>query len=386
MIVQKKKAYLKRSLDLVSYSEIVKYSDKSDPKKLIDFVFFSCNARKIDEKVFCFVFRQIKPFLNGLLDFSPNTKNLDFNILRALSRLIQSSSFDFEVFLTYITENNIAHAFENLRTMNERVKDASKLLIECIYRKFRGSSPILRDIIANELLVFHASQENSREVEFIFGLLRSMVISNELGDGMEEYYEQFVLPSISMVPCTACDSVYMVIEAFCSHSTRCKSLSLRFFAKSFQKLDSIDHVKLMEATTRILHVWFFKESSTLLEEDFSELLSQGLRSESYLVIDAVMSMISDHAVRRFMEVNIKSILPRVFEGLYKLSKRFWRLEQRCRAIQAIGSIFGMDGSVFEDCLIEYNRARYHRRCSSSGLDNEKMFNERIRRMQTSFDE
>lgn len=378
---------LKGSSDPISYKEIAKYSDENDPKKLFDFVFFGCSTRKIDEKIFCFVFRQIKPFLNGFLNSSSNgDEHVDFDAMRALSRLILSSDFDFDVFLAYFTENGMVQAFENLRAPHKEVKEASKLLIECIYKKFRESSSILREIIANELLMFHAGLTNPRDMEFIFRMLRSIVINNDLGSGVVEYYEQFVLPSINIMPYAGCDSMYMLFEAFCSHSTKCQKLSLRFFVKSFSRLDSVDHIKLMEMTTRILHIYFFKESTESLDEDFSEMLNLGLKSESYLVIDAVMNMLNDDAVKRFIEVNVKSVLPRVFESLYRLSKRFWRLEQRCKAIQAIGSILSMDNNVFEDCLIEYNKTKYHRRYSTSELDDERVFNEKIKKMQSVFNE
>jgi len=392
MNVQKQKLCSKSDSKLSSYQELVDYLYEHGTKKLLECVSHNIHKLNVDEKTFCFIFRQVKPYLKAFFDFSSNfntncnisTEGLNLDSIKVFSRVVMSIDFDFCIFLNYFSETEISKTFENLHSPDESIRSVSKLLIEAIYKRFHLSYKIFQEIFANELLEFIDNPRQLKETEFIYKMLRNMIINNDIQDDIEEYYKQFVLPSLILMPFSSSENVNLLIETFCTHIPKFQKITLRYISKVFSRVDSNDQVKIMEFTTTIIHSYFINDPLVSLDFDFSEILNLGFTSENYLVIDASINMINDSAVKRFIEIHIRAVLPLIFVNLYRLSKKFWRLEQRCKAIQAIGNILNTDINTFESCVVDYNKKKYHSRYSDPILDDEKYFNDKLKEINSNF--
>lgn len=382
MIIQKSKLYSKNDLKINSYKGIADYFHSHGLKKLFEFLMENAHKLIIDEKTFCFIFRHIKPHIVKFFHPLPNIAvSKDLEPIKVFTKLLLSANITFESFLLYFSEYEIYKTFENLYSTDEDIVSISMFLIESIYRRYQVAWPILQEIFANELLYFISNPlVGYKQIEFILKLQKTMIINNNYGDDIEEYYEQFILPSILFMPFASMDVVSLVLEVFCTHITKCQKITLKSLWKSYYRIDSNEQIKIISMLSVITHSYFIKEYNGSIDMEIAEILKLSFQSENYLVVDTALNLLSDSAVKRFIEVYIKSILPIIFDSLYKLSKSFWRSDQKCKAIQAIGNIFNTNIDLFEECLISYNKKRYYKACDDQILDNEKFVNEKIKEL------
>lgn len=368
------------------YQELVNYLNENNHGKFFLCILNNLGKFKIDEKMFFFIYRQTKPFLAKYYDIYPK-KNVCFDLLplKVLSRVISQSKIDFNIFLQYMTVSKITNIFENLKSENDNVFGVSKLLIETISNKFSQSSSIFLDIIANDLISFLMYKRHSKVIEFEFGLLKSIIVNNGVDQNFCIYYKQYILPIIISIPYAEIDLVVSLLDSICSRASNCQKYTLEYFVRSFLKFDSNDQIKIIELTICVLKCTFFKEISDHINLEFSEILNLALSRENYLVVDAALEMLNDMPVKRYIEIHRKFILPYTFETLYRLSKKFWKKEQKCKAIQTIGEILNLDIDLFEECLVTYNKKSFYKKSEDPSLENEKLYNDIIRKAYNRFD-
>lgn len=387
MILPRKKHKNKESEKFNVYQELINYINENNYGKFFLYILNNIGKITIDEKMFFFIYRQTKPFLIKFYNQNPKLKiKLELTPLKVFSKIIQQSNFKFSSFLLYLSESEINNIFDNLKSTNDEVYEVSRSLIESICYRFREASSMIQEIISNDLINFYKFQQHHRAIEFELLIIKNFILNNTIENNFEIYFEQFILPIIIHIPYFRIDFVASFIDCVCSRISICQKLILKFFAKSFLKYDSNDQIKIIELTTCVLRTYFFKEVFGLIDLDFSETLNCALKSENYLVIDAAIEMLSDIAIKRFIEIHRKTVIPYIFDSLYKLSKKFWKQEQKCKAIQAIGNILNIDVNVFEECLINYNKRKFYKNSEDPTLDNEKIYNDRLKNIYFKFDE
>lgn len=371
--------------DTVSYEEIATILDEKDIDQTISYLMANIYRCKIDERLFCFIFRKFRPFLHQIINATIKQKaNCDLRIFKSFTKILQFSEIKYERFIEYFTEQDITQIFENISECPEKLKESLILLIECISIKFKQSCQLFKDIISNQLILFNITQVTSNDLIFIFKILAHFININCFEPDLHEYYSQYILPCVLYIPVANVDIVSKLIDSVCSMIPDCQKLTLKFFIKMFNEVTSQQQSMIIELTAKIVHINFFFRSIRSIEGEFCEILNLALKSENFLVIDSIIDFFCDTAVKKFITDSFKTILPQIFGNLYKLSKNFWRNEQRYKTIQTIGDILKIDIDVFEACLIRYNSKRMYKGSKDLTLDNEYYCLNQVRKNDNNF--
>lgn len=365
---------------------MVQTLEGKDVYQTINHLLANIHSCEIDERLFSFIFRRFRPLMQQVLHATPKQRLLfDLKIFKSFAKILQSSDLNYERFLEYLTEQDITTLFETHRECPEKSKEYLMCLIDCILTKFRESSKLFKEIIANYLLMFQNTLRFPADLCDDFRILHQIISTDSFGDNLVEYYKQFILPCTLYVPVANFEMAAKLTDLICSRSPECQKIVLRYFSMAFGQMDSLQQVKIVELASRIIHSNFFFQSKSPIEWEFCDILNQALKSENYLVIDSIIEVFSDVAVKKYITDGFSTILPKIFENLYKLSKKFWRHEQRYKTIQTIGNILKINPDVFEECLVKYNKKRYYRSSQDPSLDNEKFCFDQIKKIQHSFD-
>lgn len=384
-MITKRICKLKDAKETTSYIEIAKALDGKDIHQTINYLLANIHCCKIDERLFSLIFRRFRPVLRQIMDATVKQRALfDLTVFKSFAKILQFSEIAYERFLEYFSEQDIIEVLEILGECQEKSKECLACLIECILIKFRQAGGLFKEIASNQMLSFQNAHKSFEDLTFVFKIILHLISTNNFGDGLKEYYTQFILPCILFLPTANFEPALKLVDAVCSISPECQKITLRYILKMYSQVNSLQQVKVIELTTRIIHSMFFFHTKNSIEWEFCEILNHALKSESYLVIDCVIEMLGDVAVKKFITDHFKSVLPRIFDNLYRLSKRFWRSEQRYKTIQAIGSILRINSEVFEECLVKYNKKRFYGGPQDPSLDDESFFIRQIRKVQYGF--
>ena len=365
MIVRAHTNSSKKPKNPISHAEVLKLVEIKSSTDVQSSIVNNIQKDKLDEYTFGFLFRKIYPIIEKILGIS-NTKNLadiinieDIEKLVLLEKAISCIDFGYEIFLNYLSEDEIVRMFEFLNINDQRIEESLERVLERIFTKFDDSANLFKQVIANRLIAIYMSKSKCQhELEFIYKVVLLMIDKGTFMNDIFEFYYQFILPLIVFCSLENTELSKNVVEAVCSISPECQRITLRHFFKIYYRVGSNEQIKILDLTSEVIHTNFFFPSKSFLEWEFSEIINIALKSESFVVIDAVIELIENSAVKKFIHNNLKIILPKIFENLYKLSKKFWRHEQRFKAIKTIGNILSFDHEVFEACLIEYNKKKH----------------------------
>lgn len=378
----KRTCRLKELKETLSYVEMVKILDGKDIQQAASYLITNIHCCKIDERLFSFIFRKFRPFLYQIMNSNQKQRTfLDPKIFKSFAKIVQFSELQFERFLEYFPEHDINLVFETLADVSEKFKEPFIAFLECILIKFRDSFPLFKEITANHLMTIRHGNQLHIDLTFSFKVLHHLVSTNSFGDNLVEYHIQFILPCVFMMPVANFEPASKLLDSICSVSPKCQVETLRYFIKTFKSIDSLHQVKLVEQTAKIVHLNFFFNMNAYIEWEFGEILNLAMVSESYLVIDMVIEILGDTAVKKFVADYIVTFLPRIFDNLYRLSRRFWRNEQKYKTIQIIGGILKIDLDVFERCLIVYNKRKFYRSSQDPSLDDESFCINQIKNLQ-----
>lgn len=375
MINHRMKINYKKISETEPFQVLVSYLNEKSYDKFFLYLLDNPSTLIIDEKMFSFILRQIKPIMNKFFQ-SKNDPHVNHTLaLKSLIFIIKKVEFTFEALLSYFTVNDIVRTFESLHSKNTEIVSFSKMVIQTMSMQFKDSSKIFFEIISNELILFKNLRFSNDIMLFYLKIVSQAILYSDTNAEIPQYYAQFILPILIDIPYSNIDLVSQLIETTCSRFPDCQRTTMKYFVKTFGGFGSTDQIKILELTGFVVKSYFYRGSKFSLDLDFSALMSHALQSENYLIVDTSIELLNNMSVQRFMEVNIKTVLPYLFDPLYKLSKKFWKQEQRCKAVQAIGQILKYDSKIFEECLINYNKKRYlFKRNEDSSFDDEKLFN------------
>lgn len=376
MIVKSNFGNSKKPKNLISQSEILKIFENKASNLIFPSFFDNIQRDNIDEPTFVFLFRKIYPILDkafripNIKKTSNNLECLDSEKLLVLGKAIGNVCFGIEIFLKYFSKEDIVGIFEAIDFCNETVKKALENLLEQILLKFHEVGQLYKDTIANKLLLYSSNPKYQNDVDFLFRLILNMLENDILGNDIPEFYLQFILPLIVYCSVENLELAKNVIGKVSSISPECQRISLSHFLKIYPTIGSNEQIKILDLTNTVIHHNFFFKSKSFLGWELSNIINMALKSESFIVIDTVIDMIDNSSTKTFIEDNIRIILPRIFNNIYKLSKKFWKQEQRFKAIKTIGNILNIDNDVFEACLVEYNKNK------QSNLESNLIYNYR----------
>lgn len=326
------------------------------------------SSHTIDTDILCFILGRLRSCFVGLDLHHQDVRasNPEFQapldsvskeptcLLRILQILFHNCKLPYCKFSACFDDAFIVGVISLLRHREEKTRACAFAVLERIHGSYPKVLSLYQEALGNELIELSRGPrlaENSDSVaRFIFLLLRSPAFAEEaIG-----YYTQFVMPVLFVLNGSSASIVTMV---YCRTHTACQALTIRHLSKRYKACDSSAQVWIIHMLGHLMEIHGAARNIEGLEDPFCEIILCGLSSDSYLVIDAVTALLEQKYIKRYVELRIQTILPRLFGCLYRQSKRFWRQEQRCKILRIIDSVLEYGHDVFERCLIEYNSGK-----------------------------
>ncbi|KAM0681264.1 hypothetical protein GINT2_000462 [Glugoides intestinalis] len=362
-----------------SYSDVARILDGKDTRYILNFILSNIHCCNVDDRLFSFVIRKVKPVFEYFMcreNFYDNSTS--YLILSTFVKILQEAEIKYCIFQEHFSDHDISEIFELLTSFPEKIKNIMSLFIETMANKFIECTPLLEEIIENRLLRFQNLEICFSEIVIDFKLLTMLITTERFCNDLESYYTQFILNCI--LKCSTADILISskLLESICLRVPECQIKTFKYFIKVYYKSTSIEQLKIVEMTTSILNTALFAHPKNKIQWEFCQLLNFFLKSDNYLVVDVAIEMLEVNIVKKFIIDNFRSILPLVFESIYKLSKKFWKREQKYKAIQTIGNILRIDSTLFEDCLIKYNKSKVYYGEHDSTLDDERYYINKIK--------
>lgn len=380
-MIQKQSSSMRDVKLKLSYADIAVNLNEKDLTQTVNFILSNIQRCNIDECLFSFIFRKFKPIFTSFQNSNDKKRQaIDINSFRLFSRIFQFVEIDYTKFLEYMPEQTIVSIFEALETVDEKQKEPLLSVLESILSRFRESVGLFKEMIANWVV----NCSDSKDVvimSFCFKTLFIIISKEYFGNDIDEYYRQYVLPNVLHHDLVDLESLYKLVETVCSKFTKHQLNTLKYLLKNYEISTSTQQIRIIELTARIIHVSFFFQPENSLIWEFCAIINSTMQSDNFIIIDAAMEIFNDKAVKKFVSDNHKIIIPMIFENLYRLTKKFWKCEQRCKAIQILNTFLSLNSDLFEKCLINYNKKKIHIHSNSPSLDNEKYYIDQIKKTQ-----
>jgi serine/threonine-protein phosphatase 2A regulatory subunit B' len=186
----------------------------------------------------------------------------------------------------------------------------------------------------------------------------SVAVSEKKYEWQEVYvfYFEAILRMARSQRCQGVNQIGFVIKAFHRRYPRVLPLGLKYFRKVFGDMCSASKVMIACAVNDAIE-WMSPEMHSEVSGVMYELISLFFCSDHYLVIEVAADMVLVNA-SGILHKNRREFIPRVFESVYRASKRCWHAESASKVLKSLLAVFWMDSSMFEACLKKYNKKRW----------------------------
>lgn len=308
----------------------------------------------IDESMLCSIMEEIRPALQWLDPPSARGRGAARRasaktaaLLRVLSAALAQSQISHGRFLECIGEQSVVLLVGLLKSRECTIRELSFGIVGQLGQRHGELAPLLEEAAANELASAGDRDAKGWVVRLLLLLVRHGRSTGE-GCGL---YRQFIVPVL-----LGGDAAIRrdAVQTFCATCGGCQMHTARYLRRAYAALDTPEQARALETLAVLLAALRTGGAQDGLEPHVSALLIHGLAAESHLVMDAVLSIFDQAGTAWYVDERIAVILPKVFPSLYRASKKFWRLEQRCRALRVIAHVVRVSHGLFERCLIDYN--------------------------------
>jgi Protein phosphatase 2A regulatory B subunit (B56 family) len=384
----------------ITYEEMVNVGENEHPAYYLAYLYTNIGRTKITEGMFAYIIRKIKPYLYSISDYSENSispndrKDVFCKIeqtvtpknciaaLRALNIIFSNLDLSFERVSLYFGEKDIVMLVDHLKNSDEKVRKLCQDILEIIFEDFKRSTDLFKEIIANELIEFRNKNRSFEGIYFLLEFSSGFANAKELDGEAEEYFIQYVLPVFFCVPVWEQNIVFNVLGDFCYSYPECQRVTLRYFCKIYNRVTTIDQTRIFYLTALIIEIYNQTAQKDKIEDLVGDLILNALRSESHIVVDALINLLDSDSVKAYIEPRISVILPKIFFDLYKSGKKFWKQEQKLKLLKIVNYILMLDQEVFANCLYEHNYNKYEKAALKSpakeNYDDERYFNNKRR--------
>lgn len=163
-----------------------------------------------------------------------------------------------------------------------------------------------------------------------------------------EFYEYYVNIIITGLMICEPNVSFLIIKKMAQLDKKLILWNLKYFSNTFsiQKTDVQVNI--------ILFLEFIDEFEVIYKEYLFKILEKTAVSHNSLAINQFYLLFNNKKVTEFIHINIKKILPKVFENLYRNSKRSWSVKERIEYSRILDFFVALDPETFRKSLIKYN--------------------------------
>ncbi|TBU16253.1 protein phosphatase 2A [Ordospora colligata] len=211
--------------------------------------------------------------------------------------------------------------------------------------------------VFNEIVSFIEGMRVNTGIDDLLKIM-CVIVSEKKYESQEVYvfYFEAILKLAGSQRCQGVSQIGSVIRAFHREYPRLVLLGLKYFRKVFGVMCSTSKVMVVYVVSDVIQS-MSHEKHLEMSDVIYELISLFFCSEHYLVIEMAADMVLANATGVLYK-NRKEFIPKVFESVYRASKRSWHIECVSKVLRSLQAVFWMDNGMFEMCLKKYNKKRW----------------------------
>lgn len=337
----------------------------NDPLTLHN-LFLILKQIKITDEIFSIVirkckdviFREIKNTIPTGIIYYPgddiNIRNVtksNINIFTKIFELITSKCYSKSMFTREISDQDIFSLFHLLKSEDERERmNICNILIN-IYDAY---SIKIKYIVENELIQFYEDNRTHIGIEELLELLQ-LIIKNTKDDS---FFYQVALRFLSIKNLEYYKLITDIIYKYCSEDVKISNFTLNYIFVLYEKVDYINKPILVKLYFNIYIRWAKRIPFRGILNDMCFIINFGLSSEYHPLVEEVLKTLDSRIIKKIFSEYIDDILPKIFNNIYLLSKKYWYSKGKLRIFKYISILLSMNYACFEKCLINYNLDKF----------------------------
>ncbi|CAD25208.2 SER/THR PROTEIN PHOSPHATASE 2A REGULATORY SUBUNIT BETA [Encephalitozoon cuniculi GB-M1] len=359
-----------RKLFLLNEDELCMYIGLNAPEDILKWLEKDCEELKITKRVFScvleialrYIIRTLPRSVNPTGEMYSTMEDVDSKhpgdliankFLRLLVCMVKS--LDRDVVAELFPRKVILKLVGMIRSDNvEERQHVFSLLInisrhpECLSTTFLG--------LSNELINFIESSRPHVGIEEVLGIVSAFLSRRAIPEeDVVIFHHQVVLRMARIRFCGESKEVPVVMKIISRNYPKTIPLTIRHFKKVFMGTWSSTRVTIVHVIGEILRT-INDEMYQGLESEICEVISMSFDSDHHLVVEEVAEMLALN--RWVVSRHAETFVPKVFESIYRASKRFWRVEGVNKILRNLSTILDVDCRLFEKCLKLYNMKRW----------------------------
>lgn len=311
--------------------------------KILNYVTSVMYDNNIILKVFCD---------SDILNLINLLKSEDENERAQIANVLLNIFKNFKITIRNVIENELCLFYEGLRThigMEELLE-----VVSCIIEDMVRIKPIKREYVKLENKKFPISND------------QSIISNNNFKDKNEEklkeknnsFFYEYVLRFLTVNNLEYYTNINQIIFSYCKKNLNVSKITLKYLSVLFQNTQFSNKSVLVQIYMSIYILWSRKISYNEIINDVCMFLNNAFESEHFKLIDQTVKIIDFHVIKKFFKENITEILPKIFDNLYMISKKYWRHKGKLDILKFMFLIINLNHHCFEQCLINYNKKKH----------------------------
>ncbi|WUR02429.1 serine/threonine-protein phosphatase 2A 56 kDa regulatory subunit gamma (RTS1) [Vairimorpha necatrix] len=320
--------------------------------KITDLI-FTVVIRKCKEKIFRDIKNQNK---TGRLFYpwdDTNIKNKvtsNINIFTRIFSLLTSKHKN--ILKQEISDSDIYSLFNLLKSEDEKERFN---ILQIIINIKDLNKKLIQNIIENELLLFYDEERTHVGIEEILEIIENLNLKDET------FYYQIILKFLHIKNLEFYKNIENIIYKYSSEDYKIGQFTLKYLYKIYKEIEFINKSVIVKLYFQIYLRWSRRIQFKNVIEEICEIINYGLKSEYQNLIENIMKIGESKIMRNLLKENINEILPKIFDNLYILSKKYWASKEKVKIYKFISLLLSMNHECFEKCLIKYNKNKYETR-------------------------
>lgn len=322
-----------------------------------------------------------------------NSISSNINIFAKILNYVTSVVFDNNLILRGFCDGDIINLIYLLKSEDENERSQIVKIIINLFRNFKNT---IRNVIENELCLFYEGLRTHIGVEelleIVLCIIEDMVRikpvkreyvkldnkkiseSNDRSSMVNEKYKlhneqslveknnvfffEYVLKFLTINNLEYYTIINQTVFVYCKNNLEVSKIALKYILKVFQNAQFCNKPTLMQLYISIYVLWSRKIDSHIILDDISMFYNCAFESEHFKLIEQSVKIVDIQVIKKFFNKNISKLLPKFFDSLYIISRKYWRDKEKLDIFKFIFFIINLNHHCFEQCLINYNKKRF----------------------------
>lgn len=213
--------------------------------------------------------------------------------------------------------------------------------------------------LSNELTSFIENNRNHVGIDNVLQMVGTVAKNRAFGsdDIAFVFYHLNVLRMVGTLFFESSGEAANTFESFIRSYPFLAPLTIRYFAKTFRGISLRSKTAVMSILCMITGM-LEDEAYLSVEDNICGLMNASFESGCYSLVEEATRLLSSSKSYCVVERNAKTFIPKVFEAIYRSSKRMTKSQVLIKVLRNLHLLLMMDHTTFEACLKTYNMKRW----------------------------